>query len=118
MPRTSLASHSRSKFRASALNPGCSRLRASKIKISKSPLARSLEREDADRLIASIRELAEEDAKAVAESANNWRVVVVKQSLEDAEAVAGKLEAAGFDATVVGRDDQRQYNCRSIRLNE
>ena len=63
-------------------------------------LARSLSREDADRLIKSVREVTHEDAKAVADSGDRWRVVVVKPSLEDGEAAIGKLEAAGFDATL------------------
>ncbi|HEX6188135.1 MAG TPA: SpoIID/LytB domain-containing protein [Pyrinomonadaceae bacterium] len=63
-------------------------------------LARALSREDADRLISSVRELADEEAKAIVDSGDKWRVVVVKQSLEDGEAAISKLEAAGFDATV------------------
>lgn len=63
-------------------------------------LARALSREDADRLIKSVSEVADEEAKAVSDSADRWRVVVVKQSLEDAEAAIEKLEAAGFDATL------------------
>ena len=63
-------------------------------------LARALSREDADRLIRSVAEATDEEAKAVADSGDRWRVVVVKQSLEDGEAAVAKLEAAGFDATL------------------
>lgn len=63
-------------------------------------LARSLSREDADRLINAVREVADYEAKAAADSGDKWRVIVVKQSLEDAEAAIEKLEAAGFDATL------------------
>ena len=63
-------------------------------------LARALSREDADRLISSVREVTDEEAKAVVDSGDKWRVVVVKQSLEDGEAAIAKLEAAGFDATL------------------
>ncbi|HKO35890.1 MAG TPA: SpoIID/LytB domain-containing protein [Pyrinomonadaceae bacterium] len=63
-------------------------------------LARALTREDADRLIKSVREVTEEEAKAVVDSGDRWRVVVVKQSLEDGQAAIEKLEAAGFDATL------------------
>jgi stage II sporulation protein D len=63
-------------------------------------LARALSREDADRLIKSVREVTDEEAKAVVDFSDKWRVVVVKQSLEDGEAAIGKLEAAGFDATL------------------
>ncbi|HEX5702766.1 MAG TPA: SpoIID/LytB domain-containing protein [Pyrinomonadaceae bacterium] len=61
-------------------------------------LARSLSREDADRLINSVREATEEEAKAVVDSGDRWRVVVLKQSLEEGEAAIEKLDAAGFDA--------------------
>jgi stage II sporulation protein D len=60
---------------------------------------KSLTRDDADRLVDSIKELAGEQAKVVTEPAGTWRVVVVKQSIEDAEEAIAKLEGAGFDAT-------------------
>lgn len=63
-------------------------------------LARALTREDADRLIKSVREVTEEEANAVVDSGDRWRVVVVKQSLEDGAAAIEKLEAAGFDASL------------------
>ena len=44
--------------------------------------------------------MTDEEAKAVVDSGDRWRVVVVKQSLEDGEAAIEKLEAAGFDATL------------------
>lgn len=63
-------------------------------------VGKSLTHDDADRLVDSVRELAQEEAKAVAEaSGTTWRVIVVKQSIEDAEDAIGKLESAGFDAT-------------------
>src|SRR5262249_8401693 len=62
-------------------------------------VAKSLTRDDADRLVDSVSDLAEEQAKVVSEPAGTWRVVVLKQSVEDAEEAIGKLEAAGFDAT-------------------
>ena len=61
--------------------------------------AKGLTRDDADRLVDSVSDLSEEQAKVVSEPAGTWRVVVVKQSVEDAEEAIGKLEAAGFDAT-------------------
>src|SRR5437016_9520208 len=51
-------------------------------------IARSLSREDAERLADSVHQLVNEDARAVADAANKWRVVIVKQSGEDAEAVS------------------------------
>jgi stage II sporulation protein D len=62
-------------------------------------VARALARDDADRMVDSVHDLAEEEAKVVAEPAGAWRVVVVKQSIEAAEEAISKLEAAGFDAT-------------------
>ena len=62
-------------------------------------VAKSLKRDDADRLVDSVSDLADEQAKAVSEPGGTWHVVVVKQSVEEAEETIGKLEAAGFDAT-------------------
>src|SRR5947207_3152986 len=60
-------------------------------------IARSLSREEAERLVDSVHQLVNEDARAVADAANKWRVVIVKQSGEDAEAVSARLEDAGFE---------------------
>src|SRR5438477_7884861 len=60
-------------------------------------IARSLSREEAERLADSVHQSVDEDARAVADAANKWRVVIVKQSGEDAEAVSAKLEDAGFE---------------------
>src|SRR5436853_4103785 len=59
-------------------------------------IARSLSREEAERLGDSVHQLVNEDARPVAD-ADKWRVVIVKQSGEDAEAVSAKLEDAGFE---------------------
>jgi len=60
-------------------------------------IAQSVSREDADRLIDSVHRLAEEEARAVAVGGDKWNVVVVKTSVEDAEAAVAKLESAGFE---------------------
>jgi stage II sporulation protein D len=60
-------------------------------------IARSLSREDADRIAASVHELISEDAQVVADSTDKWRVIIVKQSAEEAESLSAKLEDAGFD---------------------
>src|SRR3989441_9519573 len=60
-------------------------------------IARSLSREEAERLADSVHQLVNEDARAVADASDKWRVIVVKQSGEDAEAVSAKLEDAGFE---------------------
>src|SRR5207237_2098821 len=59
-------------------------------------IARSLSREEAERLADSVHQLVNEAARPVAD-ADKWRVVIVKQSGEDAEAVSAKLEDAGFE---------------------
>jgi stage II sporulation protein D len=60
-------------------------------------LARALAREDADRLVESVHTAIGESPQAVADLSGKWRVIIVKQSGEEAEAVSTKLEDAGFD---------------------
>jgi stage II sporulation protein D len=60
-------------------------------------LARSVSREDADRLIESVHTATGETPQALADLSGKWRVVIVKQSAEEAEAMSAKLEEAGFD---------------------
>ncbi|HYR76577.1 MAG TPA: SpoIID/LytB domain-containing protein [Pyrinomonadaceae bacterium] len=60
-------------------------------------LARSVSREDADRLIESVQSTTGEVPQAVADSSGKFRVIIVKQSGEEAEAVSAKLEDAGFE---------------------
>jgi len=59
-------------------------------------IARSLSREEAERMIATVHELTGEGARAVAEL-DKWRVIIPKQSLEDSETAKAKLEEAGFE---------------------
>lgn len=66
-------------------------------------LAKSLSRDEADRLIESVRQLTEEEARAVAEPEDKWRVIVVKQSVEDTDLAVAKLEAAGFETTAASQ---------------
>jgi stage II sporulation protein D len=60
-------------------------------------LTRSVSREDADRLIESVHTATGETPQALADLSGKWRVVIVKQSAEEAEAMSAKLEEAGFD---------------------
>jgi stage II sporulation protein D len=76
-------------------------------------VAKSLTRDDADRMVDSVRELAAEQAKVVSEPSGTWRVVVVKQSVEDAEETISKLEAAGFDATTSSQTPTNDQNVQS-----
>ena len=60
-------------------------------------LARAVSREEADRLIESVNKLTGESPQPVADSSGKWRVIIIKQSGEEAEAVSAKLEDAGFE---------------------
>ena len=60
-------------------------------------LARDLSREDADRLIESVNKLTGESPQSVAASSGKWRVIIIKQSGEEAETASAKLEDAGFE---------------------
>jgi stage II sporulation protein D len=60
-------------------------------------IGRSLSREEADRMIESVRQQISESARAIADSNNTWKVLVSSKSLEDANAVSAKLEDAGFE---------------------
>jgi stage II sporulation protein D len=63
-------------------------------------IARSLSREDAERMVDSVRQLTGVTARAVAESTANWKVVTSVESLEDADSVTAKLEDAGFETSL------------------
>ncbi|MGZ8843068.1 MAG: SpoIID/LytB domain-containing protein [Pyrinomonadaceae bacterium] len=60
-------------------------------------IARGLPREDADRLAESVRELASEEARVVADSGEKWKVLISKPSSPEAEETKTKLEEAGFE---------------------
>jgi stage II sporulation protein D len=60
-------------------------------------IASSLSRDEAERTIESVKQLVNEDARAVADANGKWRVTIIKQSAEAAETVSAKLEDAGFE---------------------
>ena len=60
-------------------------------------IARSLSREDADRMVESVHQLIGQNARAVVDSTDKWSVVISEQSREDVEAATAKLEEAGFE---------------------
>ena len=66
-------------------------------------IARSLSRDEADRTIEQVRQLAGVEARPVAESADKWKVVVRSQSTEEADDVTAKLEDAGFEVLLSGQ---------------
>jgi stage II sporulation protein D len=60
-------------------------------------IARSLSRDEAERMIESARQITGHNARALADSTDTWKVVVSSESLEDANIVSAKLEDAGFE---------------------
>src|SRR5438552_1048676 len=64
-------------------------------------VARSLSREEAERMVSSVHELTGESARAVAE-ADRWRVIIPEQSREGSETTTAKLEEAGFEVPAAG----------------
>lgn len=60
-------------------------------------IARSLPREDADRLIESVRQNVGEEARAVADTTDKLKVVITKQSKAEAEDASARLDDAGFE---------------------
>lgn len=63
-------------------------------------IARSLSREEAERMADSVRQLTGVSARIVTESTDKWRVVTSIESLEDADALTAKLEDAGFETSL------------------
>ena len=63
-------------------------------------IARSLSREEAERMVDSVRQLTGVSARTVADSTDKWKVVVSSESPEDADAVSAKLEDAGFETSL------------------
>jgi stage II sporulation protein D len=66
-------------------------------------VARSLSRDEAERIIEQVRQLAGVEARSVAESADKWKVVVRSQSTEEADDLSAKLEDAGFEVLLAGQ---------------
>ena len=61
-------------------------------------LARGLTRDEADRLIALVKQKVNEDADAISEATpNKWRVIISEPSRETKELASAKLEEAGFE---------------------
>src|SRR3989441_4452666 len=59
-------------------------------------IARSLSREEAERLADSVHQLVNEDARAVTDAADKWRGVIVKQKGEEAEGGSNRVGDVGF----------------------
>jgi stage II sporulation protein D len=66
-------------------------------------VARSLSRDEADRTVEQVRQLAGVEGRVVADSADRWKVVVRSQSTEAADDVTAKLEDAGFEVLLSGQ---------------
>ena len=78
-------------------------------------LARSLSRQDAERMVASVHQLTGESALSATDSVSTWRVFIAKQSREDADAVAAKLEDAGFE--VLSTSEAQKLNNQAATTN-
>lgn len=63
-------------------------------------IARSLSREDAERMIVSVRQITGVETRAVPDSRDKWKLVFSVESIEDADAVTAKLEDAGFETSL------------------
>jgi stage II sporulation protein D len=70
-------------------------------------IARALSREEADRMIESVRQQTGASAHTIADSSTTWRVVVTSQSLEDANTISAKLEDAGFEVLSLRAGSER-----------
>src|SRR6266550_4093186 len=66
-------------------------------------VARSLSREEAERMVTAVHELTGESARAVA-LLDKWRVIIPEQSPEGSETATAKLEEAGFEVHGAGSD--------------
>jgi len=63
-------------------------------------IARSLSRDEAERMVESVRQLTGVSARIVAEPPDKWKVVTPIGSLEDADELTAKLEDAGFETSL------------------
>src|SRR6266542_4038435 len=70
-------------------------------------IARSVSREDAERMIELVRGLTGQTALAVSEPQDKWRIVITTHSPEDAEALTSKLEDAGFEVQATSAAPKR-----------
>jgi stage II sporulation protein D len=64
-------------------------------------LARSVSREEADRLIETVRQNADEEARGVPEPAGTFKVIIAKPSKAEANEASAKLDEAGFEVLSV-----------------
>ncbi|HMG73394.1 MAG TPA: SpoIID/LytB domain-containing protein [Pyrinomonadaceae bacterium] len=65
-------------------------------------LARSLPRDEADRMVDQIRQLTAVVARPVPDSSDKWKVLVRSESPEEADELTAKLEEAGFEVLLSG----------------
>jgi stage II sporulation protein D len=66
-------------------------------------IARSVTRDEADRIVEQVRQLTRVEARPVADLSNKWRVVVRSQTTEEADDVTARLEDAGFEVLLSGQ---------------
>lgn len=66
-------------------------------------VGRSLPRDDAEKMVSQIHQLAGIEARAIPDAAaDKWKVVIRSQSPEEADEISAKLEDAGFEVLLSG----------------
>jgi stage II sporulation protein D len=66
-------------------------------------IARSVTRDEADRIVEQVRQLTRVEARPVADLSDKWKVVVRSQTTEEADDVTARLEDAGFEVLLSGQ---------------
>ena len=107
-----------SEFGAEALPADTSRVRVeSRMQSAAQPpkdlafdleVARSLLRDEADRMIEQVRLLTKAEGRVVPDTADRWKVVIRAQSPEEADDLTAKLEDAGFEVLLPGQATGRK----------
>ncbi len=66
-------------------------------------IARSVTRDEADRIVEQVRQLTGVQARPVADLSDKWKVVFRSQTTEEADDLTAKLEDAGFEVLLSGQ---------------
>jgi stage II sporulation protein D len=66
-------------------------------------IARSVTRDEADRIVEQVRQLTRVEARPVADLSDKWKVLVRSQTTEEADDVTARLEDAGFEVLLSGQ---------------
>ena len=66
-------------------------------------IARSVTRDEADRIVEQVRQVTGVEARAVADLSDKWKVVFRSQTTEEADDLTARLEDAGFEVLLSGQ---------------